>query len=171
MFKFNEFLFEMAFESREVEYTILYKSLGGKMVEVYRFLSKNGTSYDVCFALTTEDDEELPNGDKLSDYTELDKIPTIFFSLTNRGFGEDYNDLSNKFEQFDILSKIVYIIGEYMNTHNYTVYTVGGVEEQKMKFYLNYMKHFNDYKQYDLPSKNYSVDGGKTMAKYLIKNI
>ena len=164
MFNYNNFrINEIDFNIVETEFTILRSD----NIERYDFISKKGNSYSVYFKMTDEDDEELSNGNQLSAYTDLDKIPTIFFSLTKRGLNDD---LVDKKEQLEIMGKVVYIILEYIETNNFTTYSIGEVGDKKINFYNYYRKHFNSMEILTGKSKNYlDNDDNKKISYYLIK--
>ena len=69
--KFWEFLNEISFNLNHTTYEINYHIFNELDVESY-FFSKNKNKYSVYFLITTEEDEKLSNGHKLSDYTKLE---------------------------------------------------------------------------------------------------
>ena len=75
--------------------------------------------------LTNEYNEKLSNGYFLKQYCDLENIPTIFFSLTERGFGSDFDDLTDKKEFLEIMGKVIFLIREYIKKHDYKVFSIG----------------------------------------------
>lgn len=139
-------------------------------IEKYDFISKNGNSYSVYFQITTEKNIELSNGIKLINYTKLNQIPTIFFSLTNRGLGTNFDKLSNKNEELNVMGSVVYIILNYINNHNYTTYSIGEVNDSKINFYNYYRKYFNDFTILTGKSENYKDKNDENkLAYYLVE--
>jgi len=168
--KYDEFIKEIEFNLIETEYITNYKELRDIEVEEKQFTSKNNNLYSVYFMITEEDDEKLSNGKYLSEYTELDKIPTIFFSISERGFGENFDKLTNKKEYLEVMGKVVYIIFNYINKHNYTTYSVGELGDKKINFYNNYRKHFKEFTVLTGPSSFYTDSNDeKGTAYFLVK--
>ena len=138
---FFEYLNEIDFNILSTEYVI------DKQDDIlrYSFLSDKKNSYSIYFFLTEEDNEKLSNNSYLTDYSESNKIPTIFFSLTERNFDDNFNELTNKHEFLEIMGKIVFIILEYMKKYKYNVYSIGIVNSKIINLYNNYRKYFNDF--------------------------
>lgn len=168
---FLDYLKEIEFNMIPTDYIINYTTLKNKKVESYDFDSKSGIGYSVYFLITNEDDELLSNNHYLNEYGDITNIPTIFFSLTNRGFGENFDDLTNNNEKLEVMGKIVYLINDYINKHDYDIYSIGEVDEKKMKFYNYYRKYFKEYQTLTDKSKYYTdIEGNKTNAYYLVKS-
>lgn len=162
MFNYKNFrINEIDFNKIETIFTIH----SSDMMDRYDFVSNKGNSYSVYFKLTKEIDCVLSNGKKLLEYTILDKIPTIFFSLTERGLGDDFNKLVGKNEQLEIMGKVIYIIKEYIETNNYTTYSIGVVGDKKINVYNYYRKYF---KEFEILTGN-SINYMENKAYYLIK--
>ena len=160
-----DILKEITFEKIKTSYDILTKYLNGNEITEYKFTSKNNRDYSVYFMITEENDFEV-NEKMLSEYTKLDEIPTIFFSLTDRGFGSNFDELVDGNEYLDVLGKVVYLIKEYMKKHNFKVYTIGEVSDKKQDFYNYYNKYFKDFLKIKGNSKHYKSKN----CIYLIKD-
>jgi len=170
--KFDEYIKEIEFNILETEYTTNYKKLNNVDVEEKTFISNDNNLYSVYFMITTEEDEKLSDNSYLINHTKLNNIPTIFFSLTERGFGENFDKLANNKEYLEVMGKVVYIILDYIKKHDYTTYTIGDVGDKKIKFYNNYRKFFKDFNIVTGKSSFYKdKDGNKGVGYYLIKNI
>jgi len=166
--KYLDYLNEVDFNILSTEFSI--SNIENKILS-YSFLSNNNVSYSVYFQITTENDEKLSNGKKLSDYTDINNIPTIFFSLTENGFGEKFDELVDKNEFLEVMGKVVFIILEYIKKKKLNIYSIGEVDDKKIKFYNNYRKYFKDFIILTGKSKNYLNDkGDKKNAYYLVKN-
>ena len=67
------------------------------------------------------------------------------------------------------MGKVCFIINQYINNNpKYKVYSIGGVDKSKEKFYLNWLSKLNisDYKSG--LSNTYNINGTPTDAYYLI---
>ena len=169
MFNYNNFnINEIDFNLKQTLFSV---SINDDNIERYEFLTDKGNSYSVYFMITEENDIELSNGENLSKYTKLNKIPTIFFSLTENGLdGENFDELVNKNEQLEVMGKVVFIILEYIKTNIYTTYSIGDVGNKKINFYNYYKKYFKDFDIFIGDSENYfDVEKGYKKAYYLIK--
>lgn len=165
-FKINE---ELDFKSIPTTYySITISPLFGvdKGDTIFRFKSNSGESYDIYFSLTYESNHLLSDGSKLYDYTNK-PLPTIFFSLTKRGLDVNtFDKLTNKNEKFEVMGKVIYLINEYDKINNYKVYSIGEVEEDKYKFYQNYLHNIPQIKKI-LEGNSDNYNGLK--CYYLIK--
>ena len=172
--KYSDFLCELNFDLIYVKPTLSYTMLDNKDVGVFTFDTRSNNYYSVYISISTEEDEEIYNTNlgkhHLSEYTELTKIPTIFYSLTSRKFGKDFDDLTNNKEYLEVIGKVGYIIRDYMDKNSqYTVYSIGGVLDKKLNFYNYYQKHFKDFVPFDGKTSNYPTMNGKGNAEYLVK--
>ncbi|MCK9417056.1 hypothetical protein M0Q97_10400 [Candidatus Dojkabacteria bacterium] len=163
MKKFYNFINEIDFNIYPTDYQINNHTLNGNYIESYDFISKNHISYSVYFLITNEKNEKLSNGHFLNEYCDLN-IPTIFFSLSQREFGQNFDDLTDAKEFTEVMGKVVYCILEYINKHDYNVYSIGEVDSKKQRFYNYYRKHFKDFNILSGLSTYY-----KNMAYYMIK--
>lgn len=169
MKKYNEFLNEeIDFKIYETDFKLIKNKNLEQEIDEYQFTTTNDNNYSVYFMLTEEDDDILPNGQLLSRYTELNKIPTIFFSLSDRLFQNSFNNLTNKQEYLEVMGKVAYIIRKYMDKYDYDVYTYN-TDDKKNNFYIYYWKYFNDFLRINMYSKNYSPNG-KKIINYLVKD-
>ena len=167
---FNEFNMneEMEFKSSPTNYSSLsipplFKV--GKKDNIFRFITKSNTSYDIYFALINDLIHLLSNGKNLCDYT-TNPFPTIFFSLTERGLNQNlFDELTNKNEKFEVMSKVIYLVNEYDKLYKYPVYSVGEVNQNKYKFYSNYIHNIPQFK---ILEGNSDIYNGKK-CYYLIK--
>jgi hypothetical protein len=160
-------LYELDFNIKETEYNI---NILNNNINQYEFISKNNNSYSVYFKITKENNEKLSDNTYLKDYTNLNNIPTIFFSLTDRGFDNNFDNLTNKEEFLEVMGKVIYCILEYINRNNYSVYSIGEIGNKKINFYNNYRKYFKDYTILTGLSSNYlNKNNKKKKAYYLIK--
>ena len=168
--KYWEFLNEVSFDLIETNYEINYHVLNNLNVESYDFISNKDNNYSVYFMITKEEDEILSNDEFLSKYTQLNNIPTIFFSLTEKGFGKEFDTLTNNKEYLEVMGKVVYLILEFINKHNYTTYSIGEVSDKKMNFYNYYRKHFRNFSMLTGLSSFYkNRENEKTKVTYMIK--
>ena len=171
MFNYNNYreilnnLNEITFEKIKTSFDISNKFLENREVDEYSFISNKGHRYSVYFMITEEDDMKISDNKMLSDYTNLDKITTVFFSLTEREFGSNFNNLTNKNEYLEVLGKVVFLIREYINRHNYQVYSFGVVSNKKQDFYNNYHKYFNDFLRIYGVSRYYNEENCLFMIK------
>jgi len=135
--------------------------------KIFRFISKSGTSYDVYFSLTKESNHLLSDNTNLYDYIKSN-IPTIFFSLTERGLDSlVFDNLTNKNEQFEVMGKIIWLISEFHKKYNYNVYSIGEVDEKKYKFYKYFLHNLPQFIILDGDSDNYN---GKNCYYLINKN-
>lgn len=164
-FKLNE---DLEFKMIPTQYELIKISalfLPNSLDTIYRFLTKNGNSYDLYFSLTNENNHLLSNDNFIYDYTKSE-IPTIFFSLTERGLDPiNFDDLTNKGEKFEVMSKIIWLINEYDISNNFKIYSVGEVGNDKYRFYSYYLYNMPQFKIVEGASDNYN---GKK-CYYLIK--
>jgi hypothetical protein len=164
-FKLNE---ELDFKSIPTDYKIvrinpLFEA-NNEFDTIYQFTTKSKNSYDVYFSLTMESNHLLSNSKNLHYYT-FEYIPTIFFSLTERGLNPlNFDDLTDKNEKFEVMGKIIFLISEFINKHDYKVYSVGEVGDKKYKFYSYYLHNLPNLTMVDGESDNY---GGRK-CYYLI---
>jgi hypothetical protein len=165
-FKLNE---ELDFKMSPTDYEIIKTNplfISGNKDDIYRFITKkNNNSYDLYFSLTYESDYTLSNGNNIKNITRS-FIPTIFFSLTERGLDvSTFDKLTDEEEKFEVMSKIFFLINEYDKIHNYKLYSIGEVDKKKYKFYSYYLYNIPQFKIVEGGSDNYN--GNK--CYYLIK--
>lgn len=166
---FYNFINEIDFNLYSTDYIINEHILNGKNVQSYDFISKNNISYSVYFLLTSEENEKLSNNHYLDEYCDLN-IPTIFFSLSQREFGENFDELTNAKEFIEVMGKVVYCILEYINKHEFNVYSIGEVDSKKQNFYNYYRKYFKEFNILNGLSSYYrDINNNKTMVYYMIK--
>ena len=139
-------------------------------INTYTFITKKGNSYSVYVNNTHEPNFTLNDGTKLYNYSNGYYIPTIYFSLTSNGLNQNlFNKLTNFGETLEVMGKVCFIINQYINNNpKYKVYSIGGVDKSKEKFYLNWLSKLNisDYKSG--LSNTYNINGTPTDAYYLI---
>lgn len=156
LFKINE---ELDFKMIPTKYTIhLIKSImiPNETDIVYRFLTNKNNSYDLYFSLTYEGNHILSNGSYLKDITE-DLIPTIYFSLTDRGLNPDiFDELTDNNEKFEVMSKVIWLINEYDKVYNYKVYSIGEVNTKKYNYYKKYLYNLSQFDLLEGDSDNYN---------------
>lgn len=168
---FFEYIKEIDFNIISTEYYINYHKLDNNDVESYNFVSKNNTKYSVYFMITKEDNVLLSDKTYLKQHGNIDEIPTIFFSLTERNFDDNFDDITNNNEMLEVMGKVVYLIKEYINKHNYDIYSIGTTDDKKIKFYNHYRKYFKDYNILIGNSKYYFDNfNNNTDVFYLVKN-
>lgn len=164
-FKLNE---ELDFKMSPTDYEIIKSNplfIPGAKDEIYRFITTNNNSYDLYFSLTNEGDYKLSNGNNIKNIT-TSLIPTIFFSLTERGLDTlTFDELTDKGEKFEVMGKIIFLINEYDKIYNYKLYSVGEVSKEKYKFYSYYLHNLPQFEILDGKSDNYN---GKK-CYYLVK--
>ena len=156
-FKLNE---ELEFKMVRTDYEkiktpSLFPNISG-YDDIYRFVSNKGNSYDVYFSLTNERDHILSNGKNLHSYN-IDKIPTIFFSLTERGLDSmSFDKLTGNDERLEIMGKVVWLINEYDKINNFSIYSIGEVNAKKFEFYSRYLHNISQFKIFEGDSDNYN---------------
>ena len=164
-FKLNE---ELDFKMSPTAYEIVKSNsltMALVMDDIYRFVTTNHNSYDLYFSLTKEENHILSNGDHIKNIT-TSLIPTIFFSLTERGLDAlTFDKLTDNGEKFEVMGKIIFLINEYDKIHNYKLYSVGEVSKEKYKFYSYYLHNIPQFEITEGESDNYN---GKK-CYYLIK--
>lgn len=131
-FKLNEELefkmFETTFEEIIIDSIMVYDEKD----TIYRFISSSGTSYDLYFSLTSEFGSKLKDNTYINVYSGDNYIPTIFFSLTDRGLDVNTFDLlTNKNEKFEVMGKVIYLIDHFVKLNKYNVYSIGEVDSSK----------------------------------------
>ena len=59
-----------------------------------------------------------------------------------------FNKLTNFGETLEVMGKVCFIINEYIKNNKYKVYSIGGIDNSKKNFYLNWLSKLNisDYK-------------------------
>ena len=170
---FKNFLFineEIDFNLISCSYTYSITPNPYVKINTYTFITKKGNSYSVYINNTHEPNFTLEDGTKLYDYSNGYYIPTIYFSLTSNGLDQSlFNKLTNLGETLEVMGKVCFIINEYINNNKYKVYSIGGVDKSKEKFYLNWLSKLNisDYKSG--LSNTYNINEVPTNAFYLIK--
>lgn len=107
----------------------------------------------------------LSDNSRLYDYCDGKDIPTIFFSLSNRGLSNDFDNLTGYNEGLTVLSYISYLINEYDRKYNRPVYSIGYVDPKKEKFYMYFLHNLEQFKILKGKSNSYVRSG----AYYLIK--
>lgn len=168
--KFNEFRLNEELDFKMIPTKFTKINIPGLFISnvndtIYRFTSNNGNSYDLYFSLTDESDSILDDGVVVKNMT-TDYVPTIFFSLTDRGLDVDiFNKLTNNGEKFEVMGKIIFLIHDFMFSNKYKLYTVGEVEDKKYKFYMNYLHNLSGVSMMRGTSNSYNGE----KAYYLIK--
>ena len=165
-FKINEELDFNMIETKFKEIKINSLFIKDNKDTIYRFETISGNEYDVYFSLTDESGCKLIDNTSIDDITN-EYIPTIFFSLTERGLDPNTFDvLTNNKENFEVMGKVIYIIDNFVNSNKYNVYSIGEVDDNKYRFYSYYLHNLNYFKIVEGTSYSYN---GK-MVYYLIKN-
>ena len=169
-FKINE---ELDFNPIPCTYTssdIMYNNIP---IKTFEFLSKNNISYTIYIHLTTEsnhlvENEKNPNGIFLQSINGNNPIPTIYFSETSRGLNYNTFGVLTKYnEQMDVMGRIIFILNDYINNTNYKVFSVGGVNPSKYRFYSYWLKNLPISEVLIGDSDNYTDK--KYKAYYLIR--
>ncbi len=169
-FKINE---ELDFNPIPCSYNSGNKTYNNIPIKTFEFLSKNNISYTVYIHLTKESNhlltnETYPNGILLHNINGNDPIPTIYFSETSRGLSSNtFDDLTKNNEPMDVMGRIVFILNDYMNSVNYKVFSVGGVNTSKYRFYSHWLKNLPISEILIGDSNNYTDK--KYKAYYLIR--
>ena len=160
----NEDLDFKMVETKFIEIEIPSLFIPGEKDKIFRFISTKGNSYDLYFCLTLEDNCQLSNGRFIRDYDS--PIPTIFFSLTERGLDPlTFDDLTNRSEKFEVMGKITWLISQYGLKYSNNIFSIGEVDSKKYQFYLHYLHNLPQFSLTEGYSKNY---GGKK-CYYLVK--
>jgi hypothetical protein len=151
---FKNFLFineEIDFNLIPCSYTYSIINNGIVDINTFTFITKKGNSYSVYINNTYEPNYSLKDkigkydGTYLYNYSNGYYIPTIYFSLTSNGLNQSlFNKLTNFSETFEVMGKVCFIINQYINNNpKYKVYSIGGVDVGKMRFYLNWLSKLN----------------------------
>ncbi len=169
-FKINE---ELDFNPIPCTYTssdIMYNNIP---IKTFEFLSKNNISYTVYIHETNESNhlltnETYPSGILLHNINGNNKIPTIYFSETSRGLNSStFDELTKNNEPMDVMGRIIFILSDYINITNYKVFSVGGVNTSKYRFYSHWLKNLPISEILIGDSDNYTDK--KYKAYYLIR--
>ena len=169
-FKINE---ELDFNPIPCSYTSGNTIYNNIPIKKFEFLSKNNISYTIYIHLTTESNhlvknETYPNGILLHSINGNEPIPTIYFSETSRGLDfETFDDLTKYNEPMDVMGRIIFILNSYINNTNYKVFSVGGVNSSKYRFYSHWLKNLPISDLLIGDSDNYTDE--KYKAYYLVR--
>jgi len=139
-----KFLNEMIFPSIQTTYDIDRSNNNFNTYDYrYTFKTIKNNEYSVYFLMTKEEDNTT-----LNDGTILPNIiiPTILFSETKNGLDPlFFNKLTNYNEFSEVMGKVMYIILDFIKSHNFNIYSIGSVDDKKLKYYNNYINHLNDF--------------------------
>jgi len=124
-------------------------------INIYRFNTENGNSYDLEFIFTVlNPPKEKIDGGYLSDYlgNDMGLMADIAFvpseiNTDDRENHELYSRETNRSEAFELMGRISYLTKQFINNNpNINVYVIGkDVKETKLKIYLNLFKNiFSD---------------------------
>jgi len=163
--KYIEFINEeIEFKMFPVDYEERKDLIFNKETTIFEFKTKND-EYSLYFSNTDERNHILSDGKYLYDYCDGKDIPTIYFSLKNRGLSIDFDVLTGYDEELTVLGSVIYLINEYDRRYNNPVYTIGYVDPKKERFYMYYLHNLKRFKL--LKGDSYSYEGSG--AYYLIK--
>jgi hypothetical protein len=136
----------------------------GSEIDVYRFKTSNNNSYDVDFMVEILDPNliKLDNDEILSDYFKHEynnilKFIDLGFTPTeikNIDVDDDiigtmndpYINKTNRNEQYEVLSKVAYLVKEYIkNNPQYPIYSIGkNTHENNLNAYIKLFKNLFD---------------------------
>ncbi len=166
----NKVLIEVLDTSLSTKYKQSKRIINNKPVTIYRFRTSNNNSYDLEFYENTYNDGDvvLHNKPKIKIKNAVD----IGFTTTNRAIKDNpnnYTDLTDSNEQFELFSRLNYLISEYINQHpDVKIYVVGYTgNEKKDRIYNTLYKNIFS-KDFDL-YKGTSIDYNDYDANYFIK--
>ena len=183
-------LHEIIDKEIETEYDIINTQQQGNFVEIYRFKTTKGTSYDIEFFDTfvaakqrfinkktgqTAMFNDFVN-DKFLDeksYFSMD----IGFVPTNRKTNnithQDYIKNTNKYEQLDVFGRLIYLLNEYIKDNPHiNIYAFGNnTDKNKINVYLRlYNKLFSkDFENFSGESLFYKNGSEYFINKKILK--
>lgn len=163
---------EMNFDIIECQYVKGNINITGNIINTFTFITNKNNSYTVYIHNTIESNHKLESGRMLQDINLDNSIPTIYFSLTNRGLNQSlFNKLANKNEYMEVMGKVIFIIRNFIiENDQYKVFSIGEVDDDKMKFYEKWLKNLPINNIEIGLSDNYNDNNGnKTKAYYLIR--
>lgn len=157
--------------------SLIYKS--GEAIEQWKFKSKSNTDYDLDFHFYIESGNNMLNNGKylmeiLNDVKLTYNVISISFTIGDLS-PEDrntpiYNQATNKFEQWDVMGRIAYLVGEFIKqSPTVKIYSVSlGTHITKMKLYDAIYKSLyeNNFTKFEGESDYYDIAG----CTYFIKS-
>jgi hypothetical protein len=155
----NKLLTEALDKPTSTEYEkILNIFSDGQKMDVYRFKTKLGNSYDVDFLKYKLwlDSTTIGKDKTLFDFIESDETKSTSMEYIDLGFtpteikdtevsdevvgtiNDPYIAKTNRMEQFELLGKIAFLINEYIkNNPQYEIYTIGkNTHENNLNTYI-----------------------------------
>jgi hypothetical protein len=157
----NIIINEVLDDKLETEYKIKKNYLDEfkNKLTTYSFKTDSGNEYDVDFYNETIDPEDIyiNNNKFLSDFilekhNNLSKAIILGFThVDNKKVKFDNNDYgtiddpyikrTNKNEKYELLSRIIFLIDEFINKNNYKFYIIGkNTYENNLNVYINIFK-------------------------------
>ena len=173
IYRFNDFLNEeLDFKIIPCTYSVGSFTHNNILIDKYTFITNKQNSYTVYIHNTYESNHLFDDGTYLQDVNKYKPIPTIYFSMTNRGFDRNsFDTLTNNQEKFEVMGKVIFIISEFINNNpQYDVFSIGEVDKDKFNFYKNWLKQLpiRDMK-IGLSDSYIDKNNNQIKAYYLIK--
>lgn len=168
----NKILIEVLDNPIKTTYKEIKKKRFGISITTYRFRTNSGNSYDLEFGegIYNDGDIEIYGNSNLN----IKSSTHISFTTTNRIKDKEYNkynELTYNNEQFELFSRLSYLILEYVKSHpNVEAYTMNTHSDYKKSniydaLYNNIFK--KDFDKYLGNSEYYDGED----AEYYIKRI
>jgi hypothetical protein len=115
----------------------------------YIFQTKSGSKYKLDLKASKEKNIIFDDKTELKNYsltkyknTDISICYVISYTLIERNH-INYDDETNKFEHFELLGKVVYLLQDFMKKFsNYNIFIMYSNNDKKIKFYSNYFNNF-----------------------------
>lgn len=173
---FDNFLNEISTHKTETDYKfeiVQHTSYDDEVVYRYIFNSKNNNTYILDFEPLYE---EIKNNEFLKKSKNIltstinnekyAKIISVEFTISGRT-ENDYNEPTNINENYDVLSRVSYLIDLFLNNFaHFDIYIIGYVNNKKLSLYSNYHKLFKNFNIVEAKS-DYFIGG---LSTFFIKN-
>lgn len=162
-------------QPKEVDYNIIEQEYYNQC-RIFRFKAKSNTSYDLeLIEISVSTNIKLNNNLRLGNLLTSNNINVhiydIGFTLTERNNSKmsynEYYKKTNLFEQYEVFSRIAFILSELINNNEYKIFCIGkniGTINQKICLLLYNNLFLEDYDFYEGESLYY-----KEGAYYFIK--
>lgn len=173
----NRVIRECVTESFNSEKPTDYEILKDGMTTIFRFTTDGGNSYDLEFIPTfLSRDYEIEQGGVLGDYNkqrgdlfigiDVAFVPSEI-NISDRDDHELYTKETNRGEQFELMSRIAYLVGIYISESEINIYVIGkDTKTMKLKIYENLFNNIFSDEFTKLDGQNEHYDGG---SYYFIK--
>lgn len=155
-------MFELVTSIKETQYS--FKEMRGyfhhDLIDYrYTFKTNSGTKYKLDLKAIKEKNIIFNDNSELNDYSLNKKnnyniCYVISYTLYERNHF-NYDEETNKFEHYELLSKIMFLLQDFIKKYsNNNIFVIGSTNSKKIKFYSNYFKSFN-IKLYEAYSESY----------------